>query len=111
MLARNSNSAAKGIKQMEDCFVKCFRYPYVFLDEEPFSDRFKECVTLPRLHPFVTLTVLVIQHDHRRMSALTEAPSKSDLFLVSRDSMPTISSLGYQQRRTGVLLRLRISVT
>ena len=34
----------------------------------------QECVTLPRLHPFVTLTVLVIQHDHRRMSALTEAP-------------------------------------
>ena len=74
MLARNSDGAAKSIKQMEDCFNKCFRYPYVFLDKEPFSDQFKECVVLPHLHSFVILTILVIQRDHRRTSALTDAP-------------------------------------
>ncbi|KAN0133778.1 glycosyltransferase family 15 protein [Lactarius tabidus] len=44
MLARNGdiNGAAKSIKQMEDRFNKRFRYPYVFLNEEPFTDQFKE---------------------------------------------------------------------
>lgn len=37
---------------MEDRFNKRFRYPYVFLNEEPFSDQFKECVALPRSHSF-----------------------------------------------------------
>ena len=48
MLARNGDipGVVKSIKQMEDRFNKRFRYPYVFLNEEPFSDLFKECVTL-----------------------------------------------------------------
>ena len=85
MLARNSdvNGAAKSIKQMEDRFNKRFRYPYVFLNEEPFSDQFKECVALPRSHSFVTLTLLVIQRDCRRMSALTDAPV--EFGLIPRD--------------------------
>jgi alpha 1,2-mannosyltransferase len=49
MLARNGDiqGAIKSMKQMEDRFNKKFHYPYVFLNEEPFSDQFKECVTLP----------------------------------------------------------------
>jgi alpha 1,2-mannosyltransferase len=47
MLARNSD--LKGIvasmKQMEDRFNKKFRYPYVFLNEELFSDEFRKRVT------------------------------------------------------------------
>jgi alpha 1,2-mannosyltransferase len=75
MLARNTdmNGAAKSIKQMEDRFNKRFRYPYVFLNEEPFTDQFKECVALPHSHLFVTLTVAVIQRDRRRISGLTDA--------------------------------------
>lgn len=75
MLARNGdiNGAAKSIKQMEDRFNKRFRYPYVFLNEEPFTDQFKECVALPRSRLSVTLTVVVIQRDCRRMSGLTDA--------------------------------------
>jgi alpha 1,2-mannosyltransferase len=48
MLARNGDiqGAVKSMKQMEDRFNKRFRYPYVFLNEEPFSDQFKEYVTL-----------------------------------------------------------------
>jgi alpha 1,2-mannosyltransferase len=48
MLARNGDlpGVVKSMKQMEDRFNKRFRYPYVFLNEEPFTDQFKECVTL-----------------------------------------------------------------
>jgi len=47
MLARNGdlNGVAKSVKQMEDRFNKRFNYPYVFLNEEAFTDQFKECVT------------------------------------------------------------------
>ena len=48
MLARNGDLAGvvKSLKQMEDRFNKRFRYPYVFLNEEAFTDKFKECVIL-----------------------------------------------------------------
>lgn len=48
MLARNSDlkGIIKSMKQMEDRFNKKFKYPYVFLNEEPFNDKFKECVPL-----------------------------------------------------------------
>jgi alpha 1,2-mannosyltransferase len=45
MLARNGDlqGVVKSVKQMEDRFNKRFRYPYVFLNEEPFTDQFKTC--------------------------------------------------------------------
>jgi alpha 1,2-mannosyltransferase len=56
MLARNGDisGVVKSIKQMEDRFNKRFRYPYVFLNEEEFTDKFKECVTFSfgRLYPY-----------------------------------------------------------
>jgi alpha 1,2-mannosyltransferase len=47
MLARNGdlNGIILSMKQMEDRFNKQFRYPYVFLNEEAFSDNFKNRVT------------------------------------------------------------------
>ncbi|KAF8503543.1 glycosyltransferase family 15 protein [Russula emetica] len=53
MLARNGDlpGVVKSLKQMEDRFNKRFRYPYTFLNEEAFSDQFKECFGL-------------IPHDH-----------------------------------------------
>ncbi|KAI0062270.1 glycosyltransferase family 15 protein [Artomyces pyxidatus] len=47
MLARNSDlkGVVKSMKQMEDRFNKQFRYPYTFLNEEPFTDKFKETIT------------------------------------------------------------------
>ncbi|KAI0273644.1 glycosyltransferase family 15 protein [Gloeopeniophorella convolvens] len=44
MLARNVDlpGVVKSLKQMEDRFNKRFRYPYVFLNEEPFTVQFKE---------------------------------------------------------------------
>jgi len=43
MLARNGdlNGVMSSMKQMEDRFNKKFNYPYVFLNEEPFTEDFK----------------------------------------------------------------------
>jgi hypothetical protein len=49
------------MKQMEDRFNKRFRYPYVFLNEEPFSDQFKECVTLLVWQVLPPLTAIAIR--------------------------------------------------
>jgi hypothetical protein len=42
-VARNGdlNGIVSSMKQMEDRFNKKFNYPYVFLNEEPFSEEFK----------------------------------------------------------------------
>ncbi|KAF5391378.1 hypothetical protein D9757_001875 [Collybiopsis confluens] len=47
MLARNGdlNGVVVSMKQFEDRFNKKFRYPYVFLNEEEFSDDFKKRIT------------------------------------------------------------------
>jgi len=44
LLARNSDlsGVVSSMKQMEDRFNKKFQYPYVFLNEEPFTDDFKK---------------------------------------------------------------------
>ncbi|GBE81998.1 glycosyltransferase family 15 protein [Sparassis latifolia] len=46
LLARNSDlpGIVTSMKQMEDRFNKKFKYPYVFLNEKPFDDEFKERV-------------------------------------------------------------------
>ena len=46
--ARNSdiNGIMFSMKQMEDRFNKKFQYDYVFLNEQPFDQRFKEWVSL-----------------------------------------------------------------
>ena len=44
LLARNSdlNGMIVSMKQMEDRFNKKYLYPYIFLNEEPFEDKFKQ---------------------------------------------------------------------
>lgn len=44
MLARNSDLRGMivSMKQMEDRFNKKYHYPYIFLNEEPFEDKFKQ---------------------------------------------------------------------
>jgi alpha 1,2-mannosyltransferase len=46
ILARNSDlkGIITSVKQMEDRFNKKYNYPYVFLNEKPFDDKFIECV-------------------------------------------------------------------
>ncbi|KAJ7774841.1 nucleotide-diphospho-sugar transferase [Mycena metata] len=63
MLARNGDldGTITSVKQMEDRFNKKFNYPYVFLNEEPFSDEFKS-----RVSALTDSTVQfgLIPHDH-----------------------------------------------
>jgi len=44
MLARNSDvdSAVRSVREVQDRFNKKFGYPWIFLNEEPFSDEFKK---------------------------------------------------------------------
>lgn len=48
MLVRNSevNDAAVAIKQLEDRFNHKYNYPWVFLNDEPFNERFIQCVSI-----------------------------------------------------------------
>lgn len=50
MLARNSevNGAAEAIKQHEDRFNHKYHYPWVFLNDEPFSEDFIQYVACRR---------------------------------------------------------------
>lgn len=47
MLSRNSevNDAAEAVRQMEDRFNNRYHYPWVFLNDEPFSEEFIQCVS------------------------------------------------------------------
>lgn len=47
-LARNSEmrNVIESLQQMEDRFNKRFKYPYVFLNDEPFTEEFKELTSL-----------------------------------------------------------------
>ena len=51
MLARNDDvdRAVFTIKGVEDRFNRKYGYPYVFLNEQPFSDDFKRCAPPPSL--------------------------------------------------------------
>ncbi|KAJ7109391.1 glycosyltransferase family 15 protein [Mycena epipterygia] len=63
MLARNGdlNGIVSSLKQMEDRFNKKFNYPYVFLNEEPFSENFKTRVAGLTDSP---VQFGLIPHDH-----------------------------------------------
>ncbi|KAK7679002.1 hypothetical protein QCA50_017946 [Cerrena zonata] len=47
MLARNSDadSAVKSVRELEDKFNRKYKYPWVFLNEEPFSEEFKKRIS------------------------------------------------------------------
>ncbi|KAF6747527.1 alpha-1,2-mannosyltransferase [Ephemerocybe angulata] len=48
ILARNSDLAGtvQSIRDMEDRFNRHYQYPYVFLNDEPFDDKFKEHISM-----------------------------------------------------------------
>ena len=50
MLARNSDvdDAVRAVRGLEDRFNHKYHYPWVFLNEQPFSDDFKRYVPRPR---------------------------------------------------------------
>ncbi|TFL07638.1 glycosyltransferase family 15 protein [Pterulicium gracile] len=81
-LARNTdiNGVVVSMKQMEDRFNKRFQYPYVFLNEQPFTAEFKKRVTELTDAP---IKFGLIPHDHwYQPKSIDEAKAKE-----SRDKM------------------------
>jgi alpha 1,2-mannosyltransferase len=70
MLCRNSdiNGVVSSIQQMEDRFNKIYNYPWVLLNEEPFTEEFKRCWGL------ISHCIKIADRKKRRVSVLTEAP-------------------------------------
>jgi len=68
-LCRNSDlpGVVASIQQMEDRFNRKYGYPWVLLNEEPFTEEFKEYANLPHLSPRMTRV-------YRRVRVLTDAP-------------------------------------
>lgn len=61
ILARNTDidGTVRSIRSIEDRFNREYQYPYVFLNEVPFTDEFKQFV-----HPFcVFYSFLTLHHD------------------------------------------------
>lgn len=54
ILARNGDlkDVINSIKQMEDRFNRHYHYPYVFLNDQPFSEEFKRCVDVEDTSPY-----------------------------------------------------------
>ena len=70
--------AIKAVRSIEDRFNRAYRYPYVFLNEEPFTDDFKRFVFSIFLLNFYLITQL-----HSRLSILSAA--KMEFGLIPRE--------------------------
>lgn len=48
MLCKNDEleGVVSSVRQIEDRFNRNYRYPWVFLNDEPFTEEFKECVAV-----------------------------------------------------------------
>lgn len=65
MLARNSDvdNAVKSVREVEDRFNRKYGYPWVFLNEEPFSGDFKRCASSLPLPLAVSLSCDAVHAD------------------------------------------------
>ncbi|KAG6850987.1 hypothetical protein H0H93_004474 [Arthromyces matolae] len=70
LLCRNSEleGVVSSIQQMEDRFNTHHNYPWVLLNEEPFTEEFKKCRLSSHIHWPTNLNI------DRRVSVLTDAP-------------------------------------
>jgi alpha 1,2-mannosyltransferase len=59
MLARNWDveGAVQSVREIEDRFNRNHNYPWVFLNEQPFTDDFKRCITPPSNPPLHAFSV------------------------------------------------------
>lgn len=82
MLARNSDvdDAVRSVRGLEDRFNHKYRYPWVFLNEQPYSDDFKRCVPLTpvllslNLCPVFLTVVFTRTHTYSRVSNVVSGP-------------------------------------
>jgi len=72
MLARNSDidGAVNSVREMEDRFNRNYNYPWVFLNEQPFSTEFKRCARYPFPNCLCILTPISPVHKSRVGSRL-----------------------------------------
>ena len=82
MLARNRevNDVAASMKQMEDRFNSRYGYPWVFLNDEPFSEEFIRSVILvsPFLM-FMNTNILVCLFSNRYLDERVNSPEPTSL--------------------------------
>jgi alpha 1,2-mannosyltransferase len=76
MLARNSDvdEAARSVREMEDRFNHKYGYPWVFLNEQPFSDDFKRCAPPSSVFPLVLIVVFMHACKNSRVSNVVSGP-------------------------------------
>jgi len=72
MLARNSDidGAVNSVREMEDRFNRNRNYPWVFLNEQPFSTEFKRCARYHSLNYLCILILMSSSHKSRVGSRL-----------------------------------------
>jgi hypothetical protein len=74
MLTTNSlkdiKDTLQSVRQLEDRFNHKYNYPWIFLNDEPFSDEFKSCA----LSPFAFFRLL-FSHMSHYPDVLTTAPT------------------------------------
>ena len=68
------------MREIEDRFNRRYRYPYVFLNEEPFTDEFKTCAFSCSIYQLSLKTFFSFDS---RLSVLTSA--KMEFGLIPRD--------------------------
>ena len=71
------DNAVRSVRRVQDRFNRKFNYPWVFLNEVPFTDEFKQCVFLLDLSPILT------NRNSRRVSNVIDG--KVEFGLIPRD--------------------------
>jgi len=96
MLARNGdlNGIITSVKQVEDRFNKKFQYPYVFLNEEPFTDEFKNRVT--ELTDSLVEFGLIPRDDWHQPSWINETQAAASREEMERNGVIYGGSLAYR---------------
>lgn len=95
-LARNTdiNGVVVSMKQMEDRFNKRFQYPYVFLNEQPFTAEFKKRVTELTDAP---IKFGLIPHDHwYQPASINETTAKANRDDMVKNSVIYGGSVPYR---------------
>ncbi|KAI0249097.1 glycosyltransferase family 15 protein [Lactifluus subvellereus] len=96
MLARNSevDDAVHSVRSMEDRFNRKYRYPWVFLNEQPFSDEFKRRVSIIASGP-VHFGKISDEHWYQP-SWINETKAQEEREKMVEENVPYGGSLSYR---------------
>jgi len=112
MLARNSDvdGAVQSVRSMEDRFNHKYHYPWVFLNEQPFSDEFKRCAARFPLHlcPRILIALFARTKVASRSSSLGPCISDRSPLIIG---ISLSGSTRQRRRRRGKRWNRRTSYT